>query len=142
MATTEHNIFLNPAELATEIRAVMEADNQLHREELAKRIATKMLEAARQPAPPPEVITRFAGIDGRGIESRLDALGAIDRRLNQIKGIAALLGMADRIFHDVPDHAFNNASWALQDLAEETEELVRILGKMPADDPPKQLSAI
>ena len=63
MATTENNIFLNPAELATEIHAVMEADTALHREQLAQRIARKMIEAARQPAPKAEVITRFAGLD-------------------------------------------------------------------------------
>ncbi|OYD53115.1 hypothetical protein CGK74_12850 [Thauera propionica] len=87
MATTENNIFLNPAELATEIRAVMEADNQLHREELAKRIANKMLEAARQPAPLPEVVTRYAGLDGASLESRFDVADALRRRLAQVRGI-------------------------------------------------------
>lgn len=133
MATTENNIFLNPADLATEIHAVMEADTALHREELAKRIARKMIEAARQPAPKAEVITRFAGLDF-DLTSRSSVFDALCRRLSQIKGIGALLGTVDSTFHDVPDHAFSNASWALQDLTAEAEELASMLYRMAPDE--------
>jgi hypothetical protein len=133
MATTENSIFLNPAELATEIRAVMEADTALRREELAKRIANKMIAAAQAPAPKPEAITRFAGLS-HDMTSRSNIDDAIFRRLAQIKAIGALLGTVDSTFHDVPDQTFSNASWALQDLTAEAEELVMIYSRMTREN--------
>jgi len=133
MATTENSIFLNPAELATEIRAVMEADTALRREELAKRIASKMIAAAQAPVPTPEAVTRFAGLT-YDMTSRSNVDDAIFRRLAQIKAIGALLGTVDQTFHDVPDHTFSNASWALQDLTAEAEELVMMYSRMTCEN--------
>lgn len=105
MATAENNIFLNPA----------------------------VLEADTAPAPRLEVVARFASLDF-DLTSRSSVFDALCRRLSQIKGIGALLGTVDRTFNDVPDHAFSNASWALQDLTAEAEELASMLYRMAPDE--------
>lgn len=124
------NLFTDPAALAQEIHAVMLANDENQREALAGRIASQMISAVRRPASPPQVVTRFAGIDHSELASASEISDAIMRRLAQVAAINSLLGKAFQFVGEVPDCTFDNAAWAARDLTDEAAELTGLLQAM------------
>lgn len=128
--TISTNLFTDPAALAQEIHAVMLASDENRREALAGRIASQMISAARKPAPPPQVVARFAGIDHSELATPSEISDAIVRRLAQVAAINSLLGKAFKLVGEVPDGTFDDAAWAVRDLTDEAAELTGLLQAM------------
>ncbi|MGL1834944.1 hypothetical protein ACKVEX_15220 [Rhodocyclaceae bacterium SMB388] len=127
-----NNLLTNPAALAKELRAVMAANDEAQRDALASRLASQMLGILKQPAPPPVVTTRFAGIDQCELTDAMALGDAIRRRLAQVRAINRLMSKAAELVGEVPDDVIENAGWAVADLSDEAEELTNMLQELVA----------
>lgn len=81
----------------------------------------------------PKEITRYAGLDGDAIKTRLEAQDAIGRRILQAKAITALMGAVadEEALESTRQGTLQYASWAVTDLLDEAQHLVERLNKLP-----------